>query len=215
VALAIRSLFRDAGDGARNRAWIYAWLTAALYWGLTRWGSGSAGNAKLVYLAFPLWLGLVTLVLALGELLRARATPRWWREGLRAAAVAGLVWAGLVAFLYDYAGAAGMRSYTADLGRRASEVVADDSILFVLYPDPFFGLIESDRVRLAIPLNDDFHDFRALLAFQLAKQRPAYAVFPEWMWRSMREAGHLDGLERRVLWEHASVVLARLRERRE
>ena len=215
VALAIRSLFRDAGDGARTRAWIYAWLTAALYWGLTRWGSGSPAHAKLVYLTFPLWLSLVTLVLALGELLRARAMPRWWREGLRAAAVAGLVWAGLVAFLYDYVGAAGMRHYTADLGRRASEVVADDSILFVLYPDPFFGLIESDRVRLAIPLNDDFHDFRALLAFQLAEQRPAYAVFPKWMWRSMQGAGHLDGLERKVLWEHASIVLARLREQRE
>ena len=215
VALVIRSLFRDAGDGARTRAWIYAWLTAVLYWGLTRWGSGSPANAKLVYLAFPLWLGLVTLVLALGELLRARAMPRWWREGLRAAAVAGLVWAGLVAFLYDYVGAAGMRIYTADLGRRASEVVKDDSILFVLYPDPFFGLIESDRVRLAIPLNDDFNDFRAVLAFQLGEQRPAYAVFPDWMWRSMQGAGHLDGLERTVLWEHASNVLVRLREQRE
>jgi hypothetical protein len=215
VALVIRGLFLDAGDRARTRAWIYAWLTAALYWGLTRWGSGSPANAKLVYLAFPLCLSLITLVLALGELLRARAMPRWWREGLRAAAVAGLVWAGLVAFLYDYVGAAGMRDYTADLGRRASEVVEDDSILFVLYPDPFFGLIESDRVRLAIPLNDDFHDFRAVLAFHLAEQRPAYAVFPKWMWRSMQGAGHLDGLERQVLWEHASNVLARLREQRE
>jgi len=214
VALAIRSLFRDAGNRARTRAWIYAWLTAALYWGLTRWSSGSPGHAKWVYLALPLWLSLVTLALALGDLLRARAMPRWWRESLRAAAVAGLVWAGLVAFFYDYVGAAGMRDYTADLGRRASEVVADDSILFVLYPDPFFGLIESDRVRLAIPLNDDFHDFRALLDFYLAERRPAYGVFPTSMWRSMQTAGYLDGLERKVLWEHASIVLARLREQR-
>jgi hypothetical protein len=35
------------------------------------------------------------------------------------------------------------------------------------------------------------------------------------MWRSMQRAGHLDGLERQVLWEHASNVLARLREQRE
>ena len=62
---------------------------------------------------------------------------------------------------------------------------------------------------------NDFQDFRALLAFQLAEQRPAYAVFPNWMWRSMQGAGHLDGLERQVLWEHASTVLARLREQRE
>ena len=53
------------------------------------------------------------------------------------------------------------------------------------------------------------------LAFQLAEQRPAYAVFPEWMWSSMQGAGHLDGLERKVLWEHASNILVRLRERRE
>jgi hypothetical protein len=169
----------------------------------------------MVYPAFPLCLSLVTLVLALGDLLRARAMPRCWREGLRAAAVAGLVWAGLVAFLYDYAGQAGMRDYTADMGRRASEVVAEDSILFVLYPDPFFSLIELDRVRLAIPLNDNFRDFRALLAFNLAEQRPVYAVFPDWMWRSMQRADRLDGLERQVLWEHASVVMARLREQRE
>jgi hypothetical protein len=215
VALALRSLFGDAGDRARTRAWIYAWLTAALYWSLTRWSSGSPAHTKLVYLAFPLCLSLVTLVLALGDLLRARAMPRCWREGLRAAAVAGLVWAGLVAFLYDYAGQAGMRDYTADMGRRASEVVAEDSILFVLYPDPFFSLIELDRVRLAIPLNDNFRDFRALLAFNLAEQRPVYAVFPDWMWRSMQRADRLDGLERQVLWEHASVVMARLREQRE
>jgi hypothetical protein len=215
VALAVRSLFRDAGDAARTRAWIYAWLTAALYWGLTRWGSDSPGYARFVYLSLPLWLSLVTLVLALGDLLRGRAMPRWWRESLRAAAVAGLVWASVVAFFYDYVGAAGMRRHTADLGQRAREVVADDSILFVLYPDPFFGLIESDRVRIAIPLNDGFEDFRALLAFHLAEQRPAYAVFPAWMWRSMRRDGHLDGLERNVLWEHDSNVLARLREQRE
>ena len=123
-----------------------------------------------------------------------------------------------MAFLYDYPVAAGIRDYTADVGRRTREVVADDSILFVLYPDPFFGLIESDRVRLAIPLNDDFHDFRALVAFHLAEQRPVYAVFPKQTWRSMQEDGHLDGLERKVLWEHASLlgtdVLARLREKR-
>jgi hypothetical protein len=141
--------------------------------------------------------------------------PRWWRQALRAAAVAGLVWAGLVAFFYDYVGAAGMRGFTADLGRRTREVVADDSILFVLYPDPFFSLIESDRVRLAIPLNDDFQDFRPLLAFYLAEQRPAYAVFPDWMWRSTQRAGRLEGLEREILWEHSSFVLARLREQRE
>jgi len=30
----------------------------------------------------------------------------------------------------------------------------------------------------------------------------------------MQGAGHLDGLERKVLWEHASNDLARLREQR-
>jgi hypothetical protein len=214
VALAIRDLFRDAGERARTRAWVYAWLVAALYWGVTRWGSGSHGLEKWLYLTLPLWLSLLILVLALGDLLRTRAAPRWWRESLRAAAVAGLVWAGLVAFFYDYVGAAGMRGFTADLGRRTSEVVADDSILFVLYPDPFFSLIELERVRLAIPLNDGFEDFRPLLAFHLAEQRPAYGVFTTGMWQSMQRAGHLDGLEREVLWEHASFVLARLREKR-
>ena len=47
------------------------------------------------------------------------------------------------------------------------------------------------------------------------KNAHAYAVFPKWMWRSMQGSGHLDGLERKVLWEHASNVLARLREQRE
>jgi len=44
-------------------------------------------------------------------------------------------------------------------------------------------------------------------------------VFPKQIWRSMQKDGHLDGLERKILWEHASLhgtdVMARLREQRE
>jgi len=205
TAWSLRALFRGAGPRARAAAWTAGGVSAAAYAALVSLRTGSVDEAEVVYLSAPLLLAAVTLLLTLGCVARGSLAP-----AVRLAAVCGLVWAGLVALLYDYPGSRWLRSYNAELGGRAAQVVAADSILFTTHPDPFCALFERPRVRLALPPRDGFRDFRPLVDFHLAHGRAVYAAFPEALWRRAERRGWLDGLAVEDLFTHPVFRMGRL-----
>jgi hypothetical protein len=207
-AWALREIGR-AGSGPAP--WLGG-AGAALAFALLSLARGtSPDEQERAVLDAPLALAAALAGVLVAWLARGAAAGPALRAAVRALAAAALVWAGLVAFLYDYPAARGLRGYHAGLSHLADEVVADDSILFTTHPDPFCGLIERDRVRIALPRRDRFADFRPLVDFHLAAGRPVYGAFPPALWERLQRRAWLDGLEVEWLREHPVFVLGRIR----
>lgn len=161
----------------------------------------SIDDLEIPLLAAPLALaGLLLLSLALSEFSVSRiakyaAKCSWILITL------ALTWAGLVAFLYDYPAHQAQRKKNGEIASMALRFVVPDSILFSFpFRDPFMGLIEGDRVRIALPELDDFKDFPELVAFHLKAGRRIFAVFPIQDWQRLRKQGILAPYEVRSLW---------------
>jgi hypothetical protein len=210
TAWALRELFRGVRGLREPAVWIGAWLGAAAWLVLARPRSVSVDEAELPYLDLPLALAGVTLALVLALLVRKVRARDWLRTAARAAVVSGLVWAGLVAFRYDFPAARWLRGYNAELSRMAADVVEADSILFTTHPDPFCGLFEARRVRLALPRRDRFRDFRRLVDFHRGRGRAVYGAFPPDLWSVIERRAWLDALAVETLWEHPVFTLARI-----
>ncbi len=211
----------------------YAWRQAAA--DLTpAWRQIIQGGAIALFFAFLLAFRPVDWSMALHEaviltvplliagaaagllLARSVASGRWAARlgGWPALALMlGFVWAGSVAFLYDLPRAAGWRYVGARMAEDVAPHVAEDSLLFVRYPDPFFGLLIEKRVRLALPDNDDMADLRTLADFHLDAGRNVYVwLGPDF--RRTAEARHLfEGLTLTPLLEKGEVTLVRLDRR--
>jgi hypothetical protein len=131
-----------------------------------------------------------------------------------ALAVAGMAWAAVATFAYDAPRARRVRAFNLAVAGQVAPHVTPDSILFVDYPDPYFALIEVDRLRLAVPGRDGFADFRRLADFHLAAGRPVYASLRPETWRELERHGLLDGLGREPLRPDGLVVRLRQAPRR-
>jgi hypothetical protein len=102
------------------------------------------------------------------------------------------VWAGSVVFFYDYPLQRARRVQNHDVAARVGQAISDDSIIFVLSPDAFFGLIERPKVRIAVPTQDRFRGFHKLVTWHLDQGRPVYASLTDQVWQAMRDQGILD-----------------------
>jgi hypothetical protein len=163
-----------------------------------------------VLLTLPLVLGGGLLLLFLAHAI----APHQWRIALANASLAGLVvsfvWAGTVAFTYDYPRAWAIRAARHALTNEIAALVSPDSIAFVWYATPLSGLYELDRVRLAQTTWDQFEGFRPLLDYHLEAGRPIYGWFQPELWDEMDENGHLAGLRTIPLHEADGLRFARI-----
>lgn len=211
TAWALRELW-GAGAGAAPWAAGCAAAAAFVIQGFHRLLERAPDAAEDAVLGVPLVLAAACGATALAVALRGERAGRALQTATGAAAAAALVWAGLVAFSYDYRAARWLREYNAGLSGLAAEVVQPDSIVFTTHPDPFCGLLTANRVRIALPRRDRFADFRPLVDFHLAAGRPVYGAFPPDLWAMLRRRTWLDGLEVETLREHSVFVIGEISE---
>jgi hypothetical protein len=186
--------------------------TSALFFAARAGFDGITGDEILV-LTLPIALAgalLVALLLALrqGQDNDAR-TPTGGSHAVAALAAAALAWAGLTAFAYDLPLARDTRRFHLETGRRATELVADDSLFFADFVDPFALLMERDRVRIARPALDRYRDMPRLVAYHLEAGRAVYGAFDPRVWKILAD-GPLAGLSIRPLWRAEAFVLAQI-----
>ncbi len=202
----------EARCGRRRDALIAAAAATALFCGARAGLDGSAGD-ELAVLTLPIVLGgalLVALLAALRHRQRRGDTGRGrGRRAVATLATAALVWSGLTAFAYDLPLARETRRFHLETGRRAAELVAPDSLFFADFVDPFFLLIEQDRVRIARPALDRYGDMPRLAAHHLAAGRGVYGAFPPRVWQALA-GGPLAGFTIRPLWRAEAFVLAQI-----
>ncbi len=156
-------------------------------------GTGVESQEPAV-LSLPLALAATLAVLLV---LRAAPWPRmrpWITGGALAVFAMSLTWAAAVGLAYDLLRSYKTRAYTQAVSREIASAVPADSLLLAgnaaLYPN----VMESGRIRLALPATDDFKDFRPLVDAHLAAGRPVFGVFAEETWARLEADGTLSGL---------------------
>ena len=113
---------------------------------------------------------------------------------------------GWVVFTYDYPRSTLFRYFNSRLSDSLVRFVSPDSLVF-MDDYNYLGLLEVERVRLAVPKasrqkqSDDFRDFKPLMDYHLTRDRNVYAVFRLEFWKSVRQRGLLDGIPMQTLWE--------------
>lgn len=180
----------------RRRWWVAAAAAGAalagaylaLHW---PWPAAGAVERRLL-LDFPLQLAAGAGALAALSL-RARGGELLRGAALIAAAL-GLSWAALIAGLYDLRGTRSVREANLALAEEMSPHIRDDSLVFMVGWEAFAGLLERDRVRLAMPTQDDFADMPALARYHLEAGRPVYAALPQALWQHIDAEAVLRGL---------------------
>jgi hypothetical protein len=165
-----------------------------------------------VLLTLPLVLAGGLLLLFLARLV----TPDHWRRTLANASLSGLVvafiWAGTIAFTYDFPRAWAVRAARHEVSNKIAALVKADSMVFAWYATPLAGLYDLDRVRLAQTTLDQFEGFRPLLEFHLEAGRPVYGWYEPEQWAEMGRNGYLDGLRTIPLHEAEGMRFARIVE---
>lgn len=145
-------------------------------------------------LDLPLALAAALLLFAAAALALGERATGLLRGAAAATFVLAVVHAALATFAYDAPWSHRLRAYNLERSRLALPVVAEDCLFFAVYPDPYFGLLEVDRLRLAVAGRDGFADFRPLADHHLAAGRPVFASFPVDYWRFLAGRGDLEGL---------------------
>ena len=199
---------------ARPAGWR-EWLAGAggavlLFVGARTALDGIPGDEVLV-LTLPLALAgglLIALLWALRQDGRGVARSRG-RRVISALAAAGLAWAALTAFAYDLPLGRETRRFNLETGLRAQRLVERDSLFFADFVDPFFLLIEHDRVRIARPGLDRYRDMPRLADHHLQAGRTVYGAFDPRVWEVLA-GGPLAGFAIRPLWRAEAFVLARI-----
>ncbi len=208
------ALARLAEADGRVQAAVAGGVAAAAFaatWLLAPW-QFSAEQGQLWFSRAPLGLAVLVALSSLAWLLRpTRATARVC-SGLACLGAALAASAGLA---YDAPRAQGVRSINYTLGAFIGENVEDDSLVFVHYPDLFYSLIESRRIRIAIPANDRFRDMTALTDFHLGQGRAVYAVFEASLWRNLDQTPASRRYRMQPLVQAGPHVLRRLLPLRE
>ena len=105
------------------------------------------------------------------------------------------------------------RYFNSRLSDSLVRFVSPDSLVF-MDDYNYLGLLEVERVRLAVPKasreeqSDDFRDFKPLMDYHLTRDRNVYAVFRLEFSKMVRQRGLLDGIPIRTLWEDEQFRLA-------
>jgi hypothetical protein len=206
-ALAWRRLAAAAGP-AGGRVAAAAGLAVVLVYALTLRPAAarSVEAAEAVHLSLPLALAAAALLLAVAWRALGERASRLLPAAAAAAFAAGAVWAALATFTYDWPRHTALRAANLRVSQAVAGVVEPDSMFFARYPDPYFGLIDVPRLRLAVPGRDRFADFRRLADFHLAAGRPVYASLPQELWQRLAADGLLEGLAARPLLPDGLVV---------
>lgn len=211
AALALDELFAGPGRGARWAAIAPIAVVAAAGAALVAAGVFEAPPQQQEPAVLDAPLALAVAALLAGGAIAAVGgrSGRLLRGAAGAVTIAGMAWAAVATFAYDAPRARQVRSFNLAVARQVAPHVTADSILFASYPDPYFALIEIDRLRLAITGRDGFADFRRLTDFHLAEGRPVYASLRPDTWRSLAQEGLLDGLAGEPLRPDGLVVRLR------
>lgn len=195
-----------------DRRWTLGIATGLFLLGvgflLRGWFLHSPAAAEFFFLTVPLMLAGALLVFILLAW-RDNENGLLPRRTAAAVALAAMAWSGLVAFAYDYPLAQRARHYNLTTGLKTASLVEPDSIFFANSLDRFFALIESDRVRIARPSEDDFQDLPRLIDFHLAAGRRAYAAFQPRVWQVLGN-GPLASFEINPLWSPLGFTLAEI-----
>lgn len=157
-------------------------------------GPWSPERMQPLLLDLPLGLAAVLLLLLLATVALGTRTTAVLRRAALVTFALAVVHAGLATFAYDVPWSHRLRARNLEHSQRALPVVSTDSIFFAPYPDPYFGLLEVDRLRLAVTGRDGFADFRRLVDHHLAAGRPVFASLPPPHWRHLASRGTLEGL---------------------
>jgi len=143
-------------------------------------------------LNLPLIISLLLTILLLGYTMFAKLNWHLVCRTTVAILFIAMVWSSFVAFLYDYPRARNHRQFNLNVLNTTAKVVSPNSILFTNWLDPFLGLIERGKIRIASPSRDNLNDFNALIEFHIQKGHSVYAVFQPTYWEYLRKKGLLD-----------------------
>jgi len=158
-------------------------LTIGAYLFLLMRPGGVAIDHEFPLLVLPLILAAMLAVLLSASLAFESFRTRALQTAGRIVLSAALVWAGLTAFLYDYARHREIRRGDYEVGMMIMEKVPEDSLFFVSPMfTPFSMVLERKRVRLAMPRLDGFRDFPRLVEFNLSAGRRVFAFFNTTVW---------------------------------
>jgi len=147
------------------------------------------------FLTLPLLLALLLTILLLARKNFAKLNSYIFPRTAVAIFFVAIVWSNLVAFLYDYPRSRYLRSFNFGVANDAAKVVSTNSIFFTPYYDAFAGLVERDRILIANPSKDNFHNFPTLINYHFQKGHSVYAAFPHWQWEDIKKRGLVDSFE--------------------
>lgn len=147
------------------------------------------------------------------------AVAAWWMRPTRATSTAAIAlagislgWAAAVGFAYDARWSRTFRENNHRLSEITARHIDPDSLLFADLPDRFYGIVEHRaRVRVAIPVNDQYRDAGRLLRFHQAHGRRVYAVLTLEWWTRMRQSGALADMEIKPIAQLGPFYLAEIR----
>lgn len=199
---------------ATNRMLLATGGLSVVAWLYMIYGNPTLESQERVILNVPL---LLTALLIAALLWRTLTSNRRRAATLAAGAMFSLclAWSSVMAIAYDFPFAALRRAGFAMVGSEISPHVRADSIVFTGVDTPYFGLLDTPRVRIAAVRRDDFADFPALARYHLTAGRTAYIAFDDATWAEAEERGVLDGFEVVVLDKYLIGTLAALRLRPE
>lgn len=163
-------------------------LTLAAYFLLTEELTTDFAAIEFILLVLPLLMAGVLLVLMVAGLLLRSEGANVLRSTAWAILIVAMSWSAAVAFFYDYPKHRTQRATNYSIGGQALGVIPPDSVFFTApFIDPFMRLIEQDRVRIALPGQDNFADFPKIVDFYLKKGKRVFAVFPDQYWKTLSE----------------------------
>jgi len=170
----------------------------------------------LIYLVLPLCLSAILAILTFACILTLNKSWEILQGITLLCFVAGMTWSGLLGFFYDYPLSYRCKKYNQEVSLMLAGLISPDALFFGQYPEPFYGLMDSCRIRLAIPDsliswdNDHFRDFRPLAEYHLSLGRPVYGAFFHTTWIFLQSSDLLHGLEMTPLWENQDLLLIQL-----
>jgi len=192
TAYAVRHMHSEWQAKIGSLGWIgLIILTIAAYLVSVEELISSFEELEFTLLVVPLLVaGFLLCLLVAGELLKVQGVELL-QKAAWALLIVAMSWSAAVAFFHDYPKHREQRVTNYSVGGRALQVVPPDSVFFTApFIDPFMRLIEQDRVRIALPGQDNFADFPKIVEFYLKKGKRVFAVFPNPYWANL-EAGAL------------------------
>jgi hypothetical protein len=181
---------------------VVAWLALLLQ------DSGLGIEPQLLNLPLVL-AGLLLATLLAGAIPSGKVRKIAAGAGLTVTAM-GFAWATAAALLYDLPRSRNIRADSQQIAAAIAPLLEPDSILFSRYASTVSNLIGADRIRLAFPRNDDFADFRRLVALHLDKGNPVYLAFNDEYLTVIAERKLLEGLELKPVYEGRNTFVARV-----